>query len=79
MRAEVILFDSARAYYWAVTDRYTVVFSINSPMIVRIGDMLEGAIELYGERSVHNMTRDEKLEVFIRGLDRLPRPFKLVA
>jgi hypothetical protein len=78
MRAEVILFDPARDYYWAVTERYTVLFNLSSPAVVRIGDVLEGQAELYGERVLLNVTRDGELAVFIRELHRLGRPFKLV-
>jgi len=79
MRAEVILFDSARSYYWAVTEKYSVLFSLSSPAVVRIGDVLEGPTELYGERVLRNVVHGGELAVFIRELHRLNRPFKLVA
>lgn len=78
MEAEVILFDSARDYYLAVTERYTVFFSLALPAIIRIGDVLDGPTELYGDRVFRNVTRDSELAVFVRELHRLPRPFKHV-
>jgi hypothetical protein len=78
MRAKIILFDSALDCYTAVTNQNAVVFSVLLPAVLRIGDVLEGDIELYGKKSLTNITRGSELLVFVRELHRLARPFVLM-
>ena len=76
MKAVVTHLNAKLGYYSATTDRKKVVFVLVDQVPVRLGDLLEGNIELLGIQSVCNETQSVYLRIEIKNVHDLSAPFR---
>jgi hypothetical protein len=76
MKAVVTHLNAKLGYYSATTDRKKVVFVLVDQVPVRLGDVLEGDLEMLGVQSVRNEAQAIDVRIDVKNIHDLSAPFR---